>query len=268
MKIGVTERGDAGWDFSWYDRLAANDYLGDDFDGVLLITKHLCSEFVTKALDLYHNGIPVVVHSTTTGWGHTAVEPGTHDYRTQLDNTKTLVDGGLPVENIVIRIDPIYPTPVGLKRVTEVIEYATQIGLLDPKNAPGRHARLRVSVIDEYKHVKERMRARGFQPIYGDAFYAPERMMRDTAQMLRTMNVPFEVCAENLLASMCPDLATVRGCVSEHDIELMGLKIDPNDPMYQNPQKRKGCHCLSCKTELLTKRHPCPTKCIYCYWKD
>ena len=47
---------------------------------------------------------------------------------------------------------------------------------------------------------------------------------------------------------------------------VMGLPMD--ESMYENPQKRTGCHCLSCKTELLTPRVKCEHNCVYCFWKS
>lgn len=46
MKIGITERGDAGIDFSWFDKLMEPGRTG--FDGAVLITKKLSLSSWTK----------------------------------------------------------------------------------------------------------------------------------------------------------------------------------------------------------------------------
>lgn len=259
MRIGITERGDAGWNLEWYDVLKDTG----SYDGAILITKYITDAFIEKAVDLYKKGFPLIIHATVTGWGGTFVEPGIHDYHTQLNKACDLCKAGFPIENLVIRVDPIWPTSSGLKRAAEVIEEAKSLGLLQKKKT----ARLRVSILDEYKHVKERIRRADHEPVYGDKFYPPVFMVEKTAEMLKNENVPFETCAEELLTKKCPELAAVKGCVSETDLALMGLGIKDVNEMYENKQRRSGCHCLSCKSELFNDRKPCPTKCIYCCWK-
>lgn len=260
MKIGITERGDAGWDLSWH-QILKND---TTYDGAVLITKYVTDTFIEKVMDLYNNGYPLIVHSTITGWGSTEIEPGIHDYHVQLANTQKLLMAGFLVQNLVIRVDPIWPTTGGLKRAGEVIEEAKAMKLL---SVDSNTARLRVSILDEYRHVKERIKAMGHMPVYGERFFPAIPMIQDTTAMLKAAGIPFETCAEEALAGLCPELAVRCGCISEKDLLLMGLNIQQVENTYTNPQRRNGCHCLSCKFELLTMRHQCPTGCIYCYWK-
>ena len=49
MKIGITERGDAGLDFTWYNAVKTNKV-----DGAVLITKNITSEFTDKVLELHN----------------------------------------------------------------------------------------------------------------------------------------------------------------------------------------------------------------------
>lgn len=260
MRIGITERGDAGWNLCWHQTLKNSV----SYDGAVLITKYITNPFIEAVMDLYGSGFPLVVHVTVTGWGGTFIEPGIHDYHTQLTNAKKLCDIGFPVKNLVIRVDPIWPTAGGLKKALEVIEEAKSINLLSDD---GKMARMRISILDEYKHVKERIKAAGYKPIYGDRVYPPYEMIKNTAAMLKTAGIPFETCAEETLAKLYPGLAKIRGCVSETDLALMGLDAREIKNMCENMQHKSGCHCLSCKSELLNKKGQCPTKCIYCYWK-
>lgn len=251
MKIGVTERGDASLDFAWYDKL-------NTVSGAILITKSITDDFIEKVLSAYNNGHKLIVHATCTGWGQSVVEPNVPLYQTQLSQLQKLIQKGFPMEQCVLRIDPIFPTKNGLKRVCEVLDMAFNMELL-PK------MRVRISVLDEYPHVKQRFRELGFAPIYGSSFYAPKYMMDDVCETLSRYDIQFHTCAEPYLNR--PDgLFVHSGCVSEIDLHILGLEPDPN--MKTNMQNRNGCLCLSCKTELLDHKHPCKHQCKYCYWKS
>ncbi len=264
MKIGITERGDASIDYQWVEKLPS-------VDGTILITKNLTDRFIDTVIKCYGNGDKLIVHATCTGWGRTDFEPNVPDYKTQLHQLKKLIKKGFPADHCVFRIDPIFPTLSGLNRVMEVIhEFQKQkTGI----------KRIRISVYDEYHHVKERLKAAGYRPCYGENFHASPKQMESVANALRqfsyctyshhgqvTMRNQFETCAEDLLVKRYPHSFKQVGCVSNKDIELMGL--EPVLNKEENGQQRTGCHCLTCKTELLTNKYRCPNQCIYCYWKD
>lgn len=264
MKIGITERGDASIDYQWVEKLPS-------VDGTILITKNLTDRYIDTVIKCYENGDKLIVHATCTGWGRTDFEPNVPDYKTQLHQLKKLIKKGFPADHCVLRIDPIFPTLSGLNRVMEVIhEFQKQkTGI----------KRIRISVYDEYHHVKERLKAAGYRPCYGENFHASPKQMESVANALRqfsyctyshhgqvTMRNQFETCAEDLLVKRYPHSFKQVGCVSNKDIELMGL--EPVLNKEENGQQRTGCHCLTCKTELLTNKYRCPNQCIYCYWKD
>ena len=249
MRIGITERGDAGICFDWVPKI-------DTVEGVVLITKNITPMFIRKVLECNK---PVIVHCTCTGWGRTEIEPNVPNYRTQLDSLKHLIDSGFPAEHCVLRIDPIFPSGNGLKRVHEVLSYfqSLQTGV----------ERIRISIVDEYRHVKERYIQHGWQPLY-QQFQADDSMLYDVMENLARYQRTFETCAENRLYQLSkekyPDMFETTGCISEKDLSIMGI---PFTLMGINPQQRHGCHCLSCKTELLTERKQCPNQCVYCFWK-
>lgn len=264
MKIGITERGDASIDYQWKGKLPS-------VDGAILITKNLTDQFIDTVIKCYENGDKLIVHATCTGWGGTDFEPNVPDYKTQLHQLKKLINKGFPADHCVLRIDPIFPTLSGLKRVMEVIHEfeKQQTGI----------QRIRISIYDEYNHVKERLKVAGYNPCYGKNFHASPKQMESVANALRqfsyctyshhgqvTMRNQFETCAEDLLVKRYPHSFKQVGCVSNKDIELMGL--EPVLNKEENGQQRTGCHCLTCKTELLTNKYRCPNQCIYCYWKD
>lgn len=250
MKIGITERGDAGINLAWLGKM-------DTVDGAVLITKNITEAFQEAVLNCEK---PVIVHCTCTGHGGTILEPNVPDYKTQLNNLKNLIDRGFPAERCVLRIDPVFPSEEGIKKVHEVLAY---FGFLHTGVD-----RIRVSVVDEYRHVKERYFEKGVSPLYGEDFQANSDQLSLVIDNLAMYPQVYELCAENKLWQQSlekyPFLFKVTGCISKKDLDIMGI---PYTDMDVNPQKRSGCHCLSCKTELLTERKPCPNQCLYCFWR-
>lgn len=258
MKIGFTERGDAGLDFSWVEKCKNHQV-----DGAVVITKNLNPTCRGHILELHAQQFPLIVHVGCTGWGGTIVEPNVPDFHTQLENLRALLDDSFPIENCVLRVDPIFPTPKGIARVLKVLDTAESTGLLDATDL--HKLRIRISVLDEYQHVKQRFYEMGQQPIYGPKdFYAPWNMMNALCDALAGTKWEFETCAEHQLASMAPGLFIEQGCLSQEDLKRMGLTWGKT---FENGQQRSGCHCLGCKTELLSCKARCAHQCAYCYWK-
>lgn len=253
MRIGITERGDAGIDLSWTGRL-------DSVNGAILITKNLMDGFCRAVLDSKDHH-PLIIHAGCTGWGGSALEPRVPRYHDQLGRLSKLITDGFPAKRCVLRIDPIIPTPAGLDAVRHVLNYAAN----DPNLA---HLRVRISVLDEYKHVKERLTAKGYSPFYPNgAFQASPEQFDAVRRMLEQTHTEsgfhFETCAEPALGDS--DAIERCGCISAKDLDLMGL---PAPDTGVNPQHRHGCLCLSCKHELLSNRKQCPHGCLYCYWRQ
>lgn len=252
MRIGFTERGDAGRDFSWHEKLA-------NYDGGIIITKKMSDRFIELMLSASK---PVILHCGCTGWGGTWLEPNVPDYKTQLGFLKKLIDEGFPTSRIVLRIDPIIPTPEGLNRVRQVLDYVIAQKL--------PIERFRMSVLDEYPHVRERLAAIRKEPFYGGRFYAPAQMMTAVKDLINSYPFIFETCAEDQFTDPHTPIELrhfiSRGCCSPEDITRMGLTLP--DGLGENNQNRNGCHCLSIKSEMLTRKTQCPNGCLYCYWKS
>lgn len=253
LSIGVTERGDAGLDLSWLNKL-------DTVSGVILITKNVTSGSFKNALfQAYNSKRAVMLHCGCTGWGQTAMEPNVPDYKTQLDSLNNIIEAGFPTSHCVLRVDPIIPTEEGFHYAYNVFKYAHKLGLLNK-------LRIRISIFDEYPHVRTRFAARGYDPVYNQ-FYAPESLLEIAKQHLiqwaNEFSIKYETCAEPFLNNDC---FVHCGCVSLTDLSIMGIQASENS--YLNPQGRNGCLCLGCKRELLQHRHPCGHNCAYCYWKD
>lgn len=254
MVIGITERGDAGRDLSWTCSI-------NFMDGAVLITKAMTPAFINAVLDCRK---PTIVHCTCTGCGGTVLEPGVPAPSMQLNNLKCLIDMGFPASRTVLRIDPIFPTDKGLAKAKAVLDtmLSMQLGT----------KRVRISIVDEYPHVRARYAERGWTPIYGGKFFPSEEHIQKVASMLydyKDSGLHFETCAEPALVKTAHQMGIFNieevGCISKEDLWLMNLPMP--DGLTTNPQNRSGCKCLSCKTEMLTQKTQCSHGCIYCYWK-
>lgn len=253
MKIGITEQGDAGIDLTWFNKLHT-------VDAAIIITKKITNDFINKMIEAHNNNHKLILHCTCTGWGASPFEPNVPDYKTQLNNLQALINAGFPANQCVLRIDPIFPTKAGIKRVKDVIDYF--IALNTGVN------RIRISIYDEYNHVKERLRKANYNTCYDGTFYASYDQMKAVATLLSNYNnlYTFETCAEDTLCKISPETFVMQGCISSKEFEILNLALPDN--LKTNGQQRRGCHCLTCKTELLTNKHRCPNQCIYCYWRD
>lgn len=263
MKIAVTERGDLCFDSTWDQKLRTGFY-----DGAILITKNANTEVQNKILSLYQSGYThLILHLTCTGWGGTVVEPHVPSYNVQINNLIHLVQNGFPLNQIVLRIDPIFPNKTDILQAKRVLSHPAIQEL--NRNFPGS-LRVRISILDLYPHVKERFRSANLSlPMSG--FYPTQEELQSVANLLSEHPAyQYETCAEDYLARFIqiryPQIQMhIRGCVSAEDLHRMGL---PQPTDTHTGFQRKGCHCLSCKTELLSNKHRCPAGCLYCYWKD
>lgn len=249
-KIGTTEYGDAGLDLSWADRLGR-------VDGAIVITKRVSPGFHDAVLS---NKDKLIVHATITGYGGTALEPNVPSINDEYHAVMALVQAGFPKEKVVIRVDPIIPTKKGIRTAAVVIKMFMDAGF----------ARFRVSIIDMYPHVRERFKQSGFPLPYGEFGFSPNKeQIRAVDEMLGAASkywqhsdaLRIEGCAE-------PGLTNVIhcGCVSEYDLNLLGLQED--DAVDSAGYQRQHCMCYSGKIELLKgKGGRCAHKCLYCFWK-
>jgi DNA repair photolyase len=240
MIIGVTEAGDGGLDQSWREKLA-----NGAVDGAVIITK-APQKFL---YDEYGSTLPdkCVLHCTITGLGGSAIEPNVVSPDEALDAYHTLKYeyGG---ERVVLRIDPIIPYGKYLDKALDVYY-----------NYYGDGGRLRVSFLDLYPHVKERL-CKIDESFRDYPFHAPIEVRKQIYNMMLGEYAYgdnwVEICGE-------PDMPCT-GCVSRRDIIAMGL--DVNELMNKKGSQRPACACIAEKTELLTQKKQCKHNCIYCYW--
>ena len=236
-KIGITEAGDAGLDFSWEPKL---------FEINIIISKHLTANNNRLIQALLNNKNKIIFHCTCTGYGGTTMEPNVPKVDDVYDGIKALISHGFPISQIVLRTDPIIPTENGIKRVERVWERFSDLGI----------DRCRLSIIDMYPHVKKR-----FEETFGkapfDTFLAPTEMIENVKHSIdvhKDLYKHFESCAENIQERV--------GCISQRDFNILGVNFDCKNGGFQ----RKGCLCVAGKTELLSNKKRCPSGCVYCYW--
>lgn len=234
-KIGITERGDAGLNFAWMNK-------AKDYDGVILITKHLSHLFIEQAAK-----INCIVHATITGYGGTIYEPKVPTILMSKMYFDLLVKA-LGPERIVLRIDPIIPDDRGVARAINVYEQIHIKG--------GKKTRVRISFMDNYDHVKERFKSAGLEPL-PYYFHAPIELRKKIAAYFPDA----EICGE-------PGFDCI-GCVSKKDLEILNIgdgAVENYDRVARSLQ-REECKCLGYKTEILKNKSRCSHECIYCYWK-
>ncbi len=210
-KIGITEAGDAGIDFSWIDKL---------FDINIIITKHLTAKNKRLIEALLENSDKIILHCTCTGYGGTKMERNVPTPFEVYDGINFLIQKGFPVSHIVLRTDPIIPTEKGIQRVERVWDLFSDTGI----------KRCRYSVIDMYSHTKERIMAE-YGEVPFDTFKAPQVMI-DAVRCAVENNKKkylFESCAENLPEQI--------GCISKRDFDILGVPFNNTEGGFQ----RKGC---------------------------
>lgn len=256
--IGITEQGDAAVDNSWKDWVYHKNL------PAILITKNPVKLIVDNPyLFLKENRLGnAILHATITGMGNTWLEPGVPDSDYTLKRLKGLLDNGMiDSSRIVIRQDPIFVSYL-INNGVAIKNKIFEIG----RFAKEHNLRYRMSFLDLYPHVKERMKFTNpsmsddilkYQP----DMHLPLKTRLEFLEILKKetglTDTDIEVCGE-------PDIKCT-GCVSQKDLELFGIEL-PCDTT--NGVQRPACACLGIKKELLSNKHRCSHQCLYCYWKD
>lgn len=239
QRCGITEAGEIAFNLSAFDNL---------YDCNIIITKRLTDKLIDK---LVENKDKIILHLTCTGYGSTILEPFVPTVEQTHEKFLRLIEKGFPIRQVVLRIDPCIPTEKGKQTMINVIESFKNDNIM----------RVRFSILDMYKHVKERFVDKGL-PIPYDTFHAPLKDRMEMYDILKaygsTFNFDVEACGE-------PGIDSIS-CLSQKDIDILGLtdKIT----LIGNKEQRKSCHCPANKTELLRgKPHRCENSCLYCFWK-
>jgi len=241
FKIGVTERGDAAVHLSeWIGKI-------NDMDAVIAITKGITTEL---AECLLRPGIKekAILHATITGYGGTVLEPGAPVLAESHARINELIRNGFPAKQIVLRIDPIIPTDKGLALVESILRMFQNTGI----------TRVRFSFLQYYRHADARFKSAGL------SWPTITQEQKDRCFLLFAHFAhiyTFQSCA-GAIPFKWSHVAKQTGCVSDEDIDILGLTAQLQGSSHQRP----ACLCSSAKTELVTHRKPCKHGCKYCYW--
>jgi len=240
-RIGTTESGEIAYNLDAFDRL---------YKGNIIITKRLTDKLIEKLIE--HKD-KIILHLTVTGMGSTRIEPFVPNPQTTLEKLQKLINGGFPTDHIVLRVDPIVPTIKGLNTATSVLRLFRGLGI----------KRVRISFLDNYKHVRERFKEIGVE-LYNGEFHAP---LKERLKYLAAIKYCAEECGyETVEACGEPGIDSIP-CLSQKDIDILGLTDEIL--LEGSAEQRKSCGCLANKSELLrVKPHRCDNKCLYCYWRD
>lgn len=237
LRVGITERGDAGINQLWVRKMPK-------VEAAILITKEVSNEFIENVLR-YKN--KVIVHISITGMGGTKIEPCVPSLNWNYKQVQKLIHSGFPREQLVLRLDPVVPTDKGILTAVKVLDKFKDTGI----------ERCRFSFIDMYKHVQQRFLNTGIKlPFSG--FTAPIEMRSKFLRVLRDYEgiFKFESCGENTEYK--------RGCISDLDMKILRKDV----ALVGSTQQRKFCLCPTNKIDLLNSKHRCAHQCLYCYWYD
>lgn len=240
-RIGTTESGEIAYNLDAFDRL---------YKGNIIITKRLTDKLIEKLIEYKDK---IILHLTVTGMGSTRIEPFVPTPQKTLEKLHKLLDGGFPTDHIVLRVDPIVPTIKGLNTATSVLRLFRGLGI----------KRVRISFLDNYKHVRERFKEIGVE-LYNGEFHAP---LKERLKCLTAIKYCAEECGyESVEACGEPGIDSIP-CLSQKDIDILGLTDEIT--LEGSAEQRKSCGCPANKTSLLrVKPHRCDNKCVYCYWRD
>ena len=238
-EIGITETYDPCFDYSWVDNLRPVN---------IIITKSLTDKLI-DTLVTEECMRTCILHMTVTGWGGSNIEPGVGGFLWSRNQYYKLIDRGFNSDRVILRVDPIIPTSEGISLFELVLRAFTITKI----------STVRVSIIDMYRHVIDRM---GDEAPF-KSFQAPEEMIKEVDNMLNKWSYRYDFvsCAE-------PKLTNTRrvGCVSIEDINRIP---DSGVTLEGSSRQRSECLCPRNKVNII-KRKPgrYPHKCIYCYWRD
>lgn len=203
----------------------------------------------------------VIFHVTCTGLSGTIFEPNTPSVDSVLDSIKDLNE--FQKKHVVLRVDPICPPLFTCNIPNEFngLKYCENFYKI-LKFGSANNLRVRISFLDMYKHVWERLEKyplvkEHLKKHYGNELHLPLESRKKYLSLIeKTVGKKVEVCGE-------PGLECF-GCISKLDLDT--LKVDLKKEVGKGMQ-RAACACLALKKELIPIKKVCPHNCIYCYWR-
>ena len=240
--IGVTEAGEIAFNLKSFRHL---------YKGNIIITKRLTDDLIGL---LVKHKEKIILHLCVTGFGSTRIEPFVPSIEETHKKFLQLLEQGFPINQVVLRIDPIVPSERGVETVYKVLEQFSNMGI----------ERVRISFLDNYAHVKKRFEEEGIDVLYNGKFHSPLYLRIKWLEKITeaAKNNGFnsvEVCGEPGIES--------TPCLSQKDIDILGLSDEVI--LEGSSEQRSSCGCPKNKRELIrVKPERCPNSCLYCYWRD
>jgi len=254
FKVGITNFGEPGEDFSWVNHLNAVKF-------AVVVSKSANREFEDILLD---NRDKIIYHAVCTGLNGTILEKDVPSVKEKFEHLNRLANFGFPISQMVLRIDPLFPAQWikmidktmeidYIQKLSSILQMAEQIGI----------RRVRYSYLNVYDFVLADLWKishdftiqPGWKPLYS------QEIQLDKING----NFEFEACAEYFV----PPHHQVP-CISDKD--LKALKIDLTHALtFKGISKASdpACRCPMNKLELFTRGDfKCAYDCIYCYWKS
>lgn len=241
--IGITETSDPCFHLDIFDNL---------YNANIIITKNLTNKMIEKLIE---NKDKCILHMTVTGMGGSKIEPFVPTPEKNLAQIQILIEKGFPVEQIVLRVDPIVPTEKGVETALNTMLLYQNVGI----------TRLRVSFLDMYNHTKERFINNHIKIPY-ETFHADENIRKEAFNKIYEYGIKMgyeiiQTCGEPGFES--------TPCISQMDIDILDLA--DSITLEGNKEQRTHCGCPSNKRQLITwekSRIKCGHNCLYCYMKD
>lgn len=239
--FGITERGDGGLDLSWVDIL-------DSVSGAIIISKNINDNLISNLLKFSNK---LILHATITGLGGSIIEPNVPIYQFNFVQILKLISLKFPKNQIVIRIDPIFPGLI-VDKIEPILKFCVQNGIF----------RVRFSFIDMYKHVIDRFKQYAINYPNFPIFNLDQEKEKYFKLFNKYTILNFESCTEYIPDDFKFNIKQI-GCISKLDYDILKLEFH----QYNNFKQRPNCLCIN-KKELLNNKKRCPHQCLYCYWKD
>lgn len=283
VSVGITERGDAALDNGW------KPWVEKGLPAIL-ITKDSVKLINENPLLFSKSNRQgnVILHATITGMGGYAIfeKNVPHWYKTISELKEILKNPDFDRSRIVIRQDPIF-VPFLIAMGNSYLDLSMKI----PQFAKEYGLRYRMSFLDMYPHVKARL-----QEACQKLDEEEDKMRAELAIMVNHKH-PHAVELYNKIIKLQPEMHLAlntrldflellkkktgltedeieicgepgmkcTGCLSKRDFDTFGIELDKDQ---ETGLQRPACACLGLKKELLSNKHPCGHKCVYCFWKD
>ena len=227
--IGVTEAGEIAFNLKSFRNL---------YKGNIIITKRLTDELISL---LVKHKEKIILHLCVTGFGSTRIEPFVPPMEDTYKKFVQLLEQGFPINQVVLRVDPIVPSERGGETAIKVLKRFSNMGI----------ERVRLSFLDNYAHVKKRFEEEGIDVLYDGKFHAPLYLrikwlekISDAAKECGFTSV--EVCGE-------PGIESIP-CLSQKDIDILGLSDEVT--LEGSSEQRSSCGCPKNKRELINSQKP------------